>query len=593
MASEFYMPDWAFAPPSPPEPSDMPSANALSIPDEAYGASGALALIEPGQELAPEFWDEADRANAARVDDLNNDFIEQQRAILHTGDAAFFNRTGHDALLAAPEVHAKLDALREETLGRAANDVQREWLNETLGKHSVVEHFDIGDHVGRQSVVWQKAVNRRRLDNLEQQAAADHAIPGAVEALANASESSARDHARASGLRPDSPEAQAEVDIARSSVFRHAIEGALAKGAHSAAIKLHERARDKLVPGDAEFLDKIIEDAREMKIGKDYVAKIAPLSITINTSLEDLDKAQDEATARNNEDWKDNDKQRAANQHFLNVQFGKAKHQGEADKAKLAQTVHEWLTTPGADGLLQTERPSLVIWGKLTPEERKGVDTVLETNARGGKTSEGMVHDPSVILTQANMRDVEEAQAAKPDLSGVNSLPELQRKLEKDTPDPKMAGEDARNNRVDWERVDDGKDPNIWKVKWKLAHKSPRGGVIVQHIVRTNRDGTTYQFWEAWKVDPGTDRPSGSEKVEHDDVFRLDENILPDSRERAKGQKTTATVQFYEGLRYPPPGFDRGKAPGAGKDQFSALEDPKLPQEIATEKRQRPEWIVQ
>ena len=324
-------------------------------------------------------------------------------------------------------MHAKLEAARQETLGRAANDVQRQWLDETLGKHKIVEHFDIADHAGRQSVAWQKSINRGRLDRLNQQAGRDHADPKMVEALANASEGSARDHARASGLRPDSPEAQAEVDIARSSVFRHAIEGALAKGAQSTAIKLHERARDKLVPGDAEFLDKIIEDVREMKIGKDYVAKIAPLSLTLNTSLEDLDKAQDEATAKNNEDWKDNDKQRAANQHFINVRFGKAKHQVEMDKAKLAQTVHDWLTTPGPDGLLQTERPPFAIWGKLTYEERKDVETILEANARGStvtgdfdadranqepaEESENSIHSPNIVLAQIDARDFEEAQA--------------------------------------------------------------------------------------------------------------------------------------------------------------------------------------
>ncbi|MCX7366704.1 MAG: DUF4258 domain-containing protein [Alphaproteobacteria bacterium] len=381
MAIEFYAPEWTFAPPSSPEPPEIPSANALSIPDEAYGASTAYA-IDPTLPLGPSDWDEADRANAARVDELNNEFIEQQRQILRTGDDAFFNRTGHDAVLAAPQVHARLDALREETIGRAANDVQREWLKDTLGAHKIVEHFDIGDHVGRQSVAWQKAVNRRRLDNLEQQAAADHAIPGAVEALANASESSARDHARASGLRPDSPEAQAEVDIARSSIFRHAIEGALAKGAHSAAIKLHDRAKDKLVPGDAELLDKIIEATREMEIGRDYVAKIAPLSATTNLSIEELDKAQAEATAKNKEDWKCDDSQRTTNQHFIDIQFGKIKHQVNVDRAKLAQTVHDWLTIPDADGLPQTLRPPMAVWVRLTSDEQRTVDAALIRNIR-------------------------------------------------------------------------------------------------------------------------------------------------------------------------------------------------------------------
>ena len=356
-----------------------PTAIDLSIPIEAYAASTSHAM-DPSLELGPELWDEVDRANATRVDQLNNEFIDRQREILHTGDDAFFKQTGRDAILNAPAIHARLESARQETLGRAANDVQREWLGETLGKHKIVEHFDIGGHVGRQSLVWQKAVNRRRLDNLNRQAGVEYRIPGAVEALANASESSARDHARASGHRPDCPEAQAEVDIARSAVFRHAIEGALAKGAHTVAFKLHERAKGKLILGDAKLLDKMIEAAREMDVGKEYVAKIAPTSAMKNRSVADLDKMQAEATLRNNEDWKDNTAQRGTNQHFINVQFAKAKRQVEMDETKLAQTVHDWLTTPGPDGRLRTGRPPFMTWAKLTWEERQAVDKILREN---------------------------------------------------------------------------------------------------------------------------------------------------------------------------------------------------------------------
>ena len=244
--------DWMIERDSSPEslpPPEPPSANSLSIPDEAYGASTAYA-IDPTLPLGPNDWDEADRANAARVDELNNEFIDLRNGILHDGDDAFFNRTGRDAILVAPEVHAKLEAARQETLGRAANDVQRQWLNETLGKHKIGEHFDIADHAGRQSVAWQKSVNRGRLDRLNQQAGRDHADPKMVEALANASEGSARDHARASGLPSDSPEAQAEVDSARLSVYRHAIEASLAKNQPRATLALYEKAN---VPRDGQL----------------------------------------------------------------------------------------------------------------------------------------------------------------------------------------------------------------------------------------------------------------------------------------------------------------------------------------------------
>ena len=404
MAIEFYAPEWTFAPPSPPEPAEPPSANSLSIPDEAYGASTAYA-IDPTLPLGPNDWDEADRANAARVDELNNEFIDLRNGILHDGDDAFFNRTGRDAILAAPEVHAKLEAARQETLGRAANDVQREWLAETLGKHKIVEHFDIADHAGRQSVAWQKSINRGRLDRLNRQAGRDHADPKMVEALANASESSDRDHARASGHKAHSPEAQAEVDIARSSVFRHAIEGALAKGAHSTAIKLHERAKDKLVPGDAELLDKMIEAVREMEIGKAYVAKIAPLTATTNLSIDGLAKAQVEATAKNNTDWKDNDRQRNTNQHYINVQSNEAKRQVREEKAKLAQTVHDWLITPRTDGRPQTTRPPIAIWARLMPDEQKSVDAALELNA-----DKSTMNGSNIVLAQSVPEQDDKAQ---------------------------------------------------------------------------------------------------------------------------------------------------------------------------------------
>ena len=78
----------------------------------------------------------------------------------------------------------------------------------------------------------------------------DHADPKTIEALANASEGSARDHARASAHRPDSPRAQAEVDAARAAVYRHTIDASLAKGRPRATLALYDKTRPPPRPGD-------------------------------------------------------------------------------------------------------------------------------------------------------------------------------------------------------------------------------------------------------------------------------------------------------------------------------------------------------
>ncbi len=148
---EFKLPQFSLEEAEPGQEAPPPTAADLGIPVEAYAASTSYAM-DPSLELGLNDWDEVDRANATRVDELNNEFIDLRDEILHDGDDAFFKQTGRDAILNAPAIRARLEAARQETLGRAANEVQREWLGETLGKHKIVEHFDIGDHVGRQSL---------------------------------------------------------------------------------------------------------------------------------------------------------------------------------------------------------------------------------------------------------------------------------------------------------------------------------------------------------------------------------------------------------------------------------------------------------
>src|SRR5476649_20177 len=110
--------------PTPPEdlPPPPPTAQDFNIPDEAFGARTAFGALEPGEQLDPGSWDEANRANSTRAAVLQNQFLDKQRSILHTGPNAYLNKTGRDAVLGAPYVLAQLEAARQDAIGQAANE---------------------------------------------------------------------------------------------------------------------------------------------------------------------------------------------------------------------------------------------------------------------------------------------------------------------------------------------------------------------------------------------------------------------------------------------------------------------------------------
>src|SRR5476649_1186578 len=232
-------------PPTPAEdlPPPPPTSQDFNIPDEAFGARIAFGALEPGEQLDPGYWDEANRANTTRAAELQNQFLDRQREILHIGPDAYLNKTGRDAVLAAPNVLAQLEATRQDTIGQAANEAQRRLLTSALGEHRITEHYRVGTHAGEQSLEWQKQTATERLNQLRQQAALDYADPGSIEAYARAGESAAQERARTMKFGPDSADAFREVDDARSSIWRRAIEAALGRGDVRPAVDIHTRAR--------------------------------------------------------------------------------------------------------------------------------------------------------------------------------------------------------------------------------------------------------------------------------------------------------------------------------------------------------------
>jgi hypothetical protein len=366
--------------PSDPAPAPTVTSNP-DIPDEAYAARTAARWLEPGQPLDPRSLADISRINTTRAQELETQYMGRQREILSTGPEAFLNKRSRDALLSADDTVAKLEAARRETLAQAANKTQRDLLQQALDQHGITAHADIGTHVGRQSLEWQKEVAAGRLASLIAQANLDYSDPARIKAQADAGEAAALDRSWASGLDKQSKGARAQSAAARSAVIRSAIEGALANGESTAARKLYEEVGGSLLPEDDAVVGRQIEAAQERATARNYLDTLSLPSLFYGPT--DLKSAHQAATARNNSDWPDSANQRATNQHLLDVQFGNRWRDLLQARAELSKTVQSWLLERSGDGQPQTERPPLNVWTRLSPEDQSAVDAVLAGNATG------------------------------------------------------------------------------------------------------------------------------------------------------------------------------------------------------------------
>ena len=284
---------------------------------------------------------------------------------------------------------AKLAEARDALLERTATPAQRTMLARSLDQHLALAGEDIQRHTDQQKFAWQRRVAQDRLDLLRKQVALDHSDPGLLEGYARAGETAALDQARITGLLPESDEAKQMAAGARSSLYRSAIEGALAAGNHEAASTLYERAKDKLAAGDTVVVQPQLKAAAEIETAREYVGKIIlppnELAACFDAPrlMEDADAEHEAATEQNNSDWTDNPTQRATNQHYIDVQFGQKKRWIQDSKRQLERAVANWLIQPMSDGQPQISRPPLALWIQLSVDEQKAVDRQLAQNARG------------------------------------------------------------------------------------------------------------------------------------------------------------------------------------------------------------------
>jgi hypothetical protein len=326
----------------------------------------------PPPEVPPEYAE----ADAVREQQLNDQYLAGQRQILNLGENAYYRQQGE-----------ALQQLKDDTLAQAGNDRQREALSQRLDWHHGEAQRGISRHLAGQADAWRQTVADNQVKTAEEEAAVNHSDPAKVDLFA-AGAYSTRLHS--TGQPPNSDAAQARAAEARSSVYRRAIEVALAAGDTRSAIELYERTKDRLTPVDAAPVQGQIKTVTQRETAQTYLAGLpTPMPDESSTffdaqkQLAGADAAHQEATAHNDADWAHDPSQRAINQHYIDVQFGQQKQAITEAKAKLDNAVSSWITTPRPDGRPQTDLPPPALWVQLSPDEQQNVLAALKQNAAG------------------------------------------------------------------------------------------------------------------------------------------------------------------------------------------------------------------
>jgi hypothetical protein len=368
-----------------------------------------IAPEPPIPEVPPEYAE----ADAVREQQLNDQYLAGQRRILNLGENAYYRQQGEAAIHAAPAAVEALRQLKDDTLAQAGNDRQREALTKRLDWHHGEAQRGVSRHLAGQADAWRQAVADDQVKTAEEEAAVNHNDPAKVDLFAAGAYNT---RLRSADQPPESERAQAMAGEARSAVYRRAIEAALAAGDTRSAIGLFEQAKDRLTAGGAGPMQGQIKAVTQRETAQTYLAGLPKPTpgepsafFDAPKQLADADAAHRTATMQNDADWAHDPSQRAINQHYIDVQFGRQKQAIAEAKADLDGAINAWIATPRPDGRLQTDLPSPALWAKLSPDEQQNVLAALQRNALGpevgqsttdssAEISNGHGEDPNIVL---------------------------------------------------------------------------------------------------------------------------------------------------------------------------------------------------
>jgi hypothetical protein len=397
----------------------VPAAGDINL----FGGNRARDLQLAGQNLGQAsdslfalYQRHAQDANDTRVQDLNNRFIDDSRAILKTGPDAYYNQTGADAITGADAATEKLTTLKDQLLGQTANDYQRQKLTPILAAHLAASASGIMRHTAAQQDVYSRGVATSAIETSRAEAIA---APATMDNAVMRAEGAAR------VLHADQPPEAVETGVraAGGSVIAGVIGDRLSRN-DPAGVALFRQYGNRLdlsarrtLGAAAETLSNTLDASVWLRdrsatlrtpaptgdAALDAVNASIPASPPVVSSngvpldhdsgiagtrrrLDEIDERRRALTALNEQEFTANPARLRANQFAIaaDTARGRAAVKGEVDG--LYADLRHHLTTGGPGGGPAVTPPPATIMSRLTDAQQDAVTAQVNANVEGRNT---------------------------------------------------------------------------------------------------------------------------------------------------------------------------------------------------------------
>ena len=248
----------------------------LAAPDFSAGAREVAAGLSNLGNATMRFAEEKDALQAqldeAAAKQLDTDYANYEREVLHTGDAAFYKQEGFNASNMLQTVEQQLEAKRQELLARASNPRQRAMAGDALERRFGAARTGISTYANKQLRVEETRQSARRTDAAAEDAVTYFEDPVRFAEEIAVGEAEIRTELAKQGAAPEI--ITGAVDTFRSGVYRRVADGMIGRLEIDKAIGYVAANRSGMTEADSAALDRALAiPLKERKIDglADYV----------------------------------------------------------------------------------------------------------------------------------------------------------------------------------------------------------------------------------------------------------------------------------------------------------------------------------
>ncbi|PUB87079.1 MAG: hypothetical protein DBP02_02205 [gamma proteobacterium symbiont of Ctena orbiculata] len=230
--------------------------NIRTNPDNFGGQIGAE-LRRTGDVMSRRAIEMKQENDKTAAYELDNEFSEAVRDLLHHRDDAFYRKNGRDAFEAYESTKMEMDKLKTEYTKRAANDTQRRMFEQVAGGRIESSLNAMSRHSSRERVKWLDSVDEARATEESQNAIGAWRDPAAVKIHIRTGANAIADRLERSGASAE--EIQSKVEAYETQIHKQII-GAMADDNPGKARAYFEEHEDRIDADEHAVIADMLEE---------------------------------------------------------------------------------------------------------------------------------------------------------------------------------------------------------------------------------------------------------------------------------------------------------------------------------------------